>query len=449
MRLVVIGGNAGGMTALSQVRKRRRDLEIVVLEQGDWTSYSSCGIPYLVAGELGDGAVVADLVVRTPQEFRDKLLVDVRVQHEVKAVDLGARQLEVRDHGHGRTIKVGFDELLLATGAAPIRPDLPGIGEGFVRGVQTLADAAALLDHAATIECKDVVVVGSGYIGLEMAEAFVQRGARVTVVEAGPQPMRTLDEDMGRLVADALVASGAELRLDTAVEGFEPGMVHTSAGSIRADLVVLGIGVAPNTALAGAAGVPLGVRGAVRVTPRQQTHVEGVWAAGDCCESYHRVSHEWVHIALGTVANRQSRVAGINLGGGAATFPGVLGTAVTRICRAEIGRTGLTEREAAAAGLDAVAVTVEATQQAGYLPTAEPMTVKAVAERGSGRLLGMQIVGGDAAATRIHTAATALWNEMTVHDLVDVDLSYAPPLSPLWDPVLVAARAAIPAVGAR
>ncbi|HMQ27933.1 MAG TPA: FAD-dependent oxidoreductase, partial [Acidimicrobiales bacterium] len=187
---MVIGGNAGGMTALSQVRKRRRDLEIVVLEKGDWTSYSSCGIPYLVAGELGEGAGVDDLVVRTPQEFRDKLLVDVRVRHEVKAVDLDARQLEVRDHLHGRTLKMGFDELLLATGASPIRPDLPGIGSDFVRGVQTLADAAALLDHAAAIECKDVVVVGSGYIGLEMAEAFVQRGARVTVVEAGPQPMR-------------------------------------------------------------------------------------------------------------------------------------------------------------------------------------------------------------------------------------------------------------------
>ncbi|MBL8777189.1 MAG: FAD-dependent oxidoreductase [Acidimicrobiales bacterium] len=439
MRLVVIGGNAGGMTALSQVRRRRRDLEIVVLEKGDWTSYSSCGIPYLVAGDLGG---IDDLVVRTPQEFRDKLLVDVRVQHEVKAIDLAQGQVEVRDHSHGRTIRIGFDELLLATGASPIRPDLPGIDHESVRGVQTLADAAALLDHAATVECKHVVIVGSGYIGLEMAETFLKRGAQVTVVEAADQPMRTLDPDMGALVADALTGAGAELRLGTSVEGFEPGMVHTSAGSIRADLVVLGIGVAPNTALAGAAGVPLGVKDAIRVTPRQQAHVDGVWAAGDCCESYHLVSREWVHIALGTVANRQSRVAGINLGGGAASFPGVLGTAVTRICHTEIGRTGLTEGEAARAGLDAVAVTIEATNQAGYLPDAEVMTVKMVAERGSGRLLGAQIVGGDASAKRIDTVATALWNSMSVQDMVDVDLSYAPPLSPLWDPVLVAARQA-------
>jgi NADPH-dependent 2,4-dienoyl-CoA reductase/sulfur reductase-like enzyme len=433
------------MTALSQVRRRRRDLEIVVLEKGDWISYSSCGIPYLVGGEIGE---LDDLVVRRPQEFRDKLLVDVRVKHEVKSIDLAQRQLEVRDHVHQRTIKMGFDELLVATGATPIRPDLPGIDSPDVRGVQTLADAGALLDHAATIECRHVVVVGSGYIGLEMAESFIRRGAQVTVVDAGPQPMRTLDPDMGAKVADALTREGAELRLDTTVEGFEPGMVHTSGGSIRADLVVLGIGVAPNSALAGAAGVPLGVKDAIRVTPRQKTHADGVWAAGDCCESYHRLSREWVHIALGTVANRQSRVAGINIGGGAASFPGVLGTAVTRLCATEIGRTGLNEHEATAAGLDYVVATIDATNQAGYLPGAENMTVKMLAERGTGRLLGAQIVGGDAAAKRIDVVATALWNEMSVHDMVDLDLSYAPPLSPLWDPVIVAARKAAAAVDA-
>ena len=445
MRLVVIGGNAGGMTALSQVRRRRRDIEIVALEMGDWTSYSSCGIPYLVGGEVGE---LDDLVVRRPQEFRDKLLVDVRVRHEVTSIDLGHRQLEVRDHVHGRTLKMGFDELLLATGARPIRPDLPGIRSAEVHGVQTLADATVLLDHAAAIECRHVVVVGSGYIGLEMAEAFLKRGAQVTVVEAAAQPMQTLDADIGAKVAEALTGAGAELRLGTSVEGFEPGMVHTSGGSIRADLVVLGIGVTPNTALAGAAGVPLGVKGAIRVTPRQQTHADGVWAAGDCCESYHRLSREWVHIALGTVANRQSRVAGINIGGGAASFPGVLGTAVTRICQTEIGRTGLNEREATQAGLDYVATSIEATNRAGYLPEARPMTVKMLAERGSGRLLGAQIVGGDGAAKRIDVVATALWNDMSVHDMVDLDLSYAPPLSPLWDPVVVAARQAAAAVDA-
>ena len=445
MRLVVIGGNAGGMTAVSQVRRRRRDIEIVALEQGDWTSYSSCGIPYLVAGDVGG---VDDLVVRTPQQFRDKLLVDVRVQHEVKGIDLAQRQVEVRDHVHHRTLTIGFDELLIGTGARPIRPDLPGIGADIVKGVQTLHDAAVLVDYAERIRCQRVVVVGSGYIGLEMAETFLKRGAQVTVVEAAPQVMGTLDADMGALVSDAMVAAGTDLRLGTSVEGFEAGMVHTSAGSLPADLVVLGIGVAPNTDLAGAAGVPLGVKGAIRVTPRQQTHLEGVWAAGDCCESYHRLSREWVHIALGTVANRQSRVAGINLGGGAASFPGVLGTAVTRLCRTEIGRTGLSEREATAAGLGYVTATIKATNQAGYLPDAEPMTVKMVAERATGRLLGAQIVGGAGAAKRIDVVATALWAEMSVHEMIDLDLSYAPPISPLWDPVIVAARQAAAAVDA-
>ncbi|HYF46209.1 MAG TPA: FAD-dependent oxidoreductase, partial [Acidimicrobiales bacterium] len=277
----------------------------------------------------------------------------------------------------------------------------------------------------------------------EMAESFVRRGAKVRVVEGAPEIMGTLDPDMAALVRAAMVRTGIEVRCGAPVSAFEPGAVHLEGGeTVPADLVVLGLGVDPNTELAGNAGVELGVKGAIRVNSRQQASVDGVWAAGDCCESYHLVSRRPVHIALGTVANRQARVAGINLGGGYATFPGVVGTAVTKLCSTEVARTGLNEREAAEAGLEYVVGKIEATTRASYFPGAKAIWVKLLAERRSGRVLGVQIVGEEGAGKRIDAVAVAITAEMTVEDLISADLSYAPPFSPLWDPVQVAARKA-------
>ncbi|MGH9118012.1 MAG: FAD-dependent oxidoreductase [Acidimicrobiales bacterium] len=443
-RLVVIGGDAAGMSAASQARRLDPKLEIVAIERGRHTSYSVCGIPYVVGGVVDD---LETLVVRTPQEFQD-LRIDVRTEHEVTAIDVDAGRVEVVDRAGDRSLSLGFDELLVATGARPRRPDLPGIELPFVRGVQTLDDGAALLDMVAQSKCGDVVVVGGGYIGLEMAEAFVQRGARVVLVEASEQVMSTLDADMAGLVADALRRFGVDLRTGVEVEGFEEGKVHTAAGELPADVVVLGLGVQPNAELAGDAGIELGPTGAIAVDRRQRTRTEHVWAAGDCAGSFHLVSRRPVHIALGTVANRQGRVAGVNLGGGYATFGGVVGTAVTKICATEVARTGLNEREARAAGFEPVAVTIESTTRAGYFPGAKPITVKLVAERGTGRLLGAQIVGEEGAAKRIDVVAVAVTAGLTVSEMIDLDLSYAPPFSPVWDPVVVAARKAASAVAA-
>jgi NADPH-dependent 2,4-dienoyl-CoA reductase/sulfur reductase-like enzyme len=284
--------------------------------------------------------------------------------------------------------------------------------------------------------------VGGGYIGLEMAEAFVRRGAAVTVVERAPQVMRTLDDDMGALVSRAMRRHGIEVRCGTDTLGFEPGIVHTSAGDLPADLVVLGLGVEPNSGLAGDAGIELGVRGAIRVDRRQRTSAEGVWAAGDCAESFHLVSGRPIHVALGTVANKHARVAGTNIGGGYATFPGVVGTAVSKICDTEVARTGLTEAEATRAGFEFHVAKIESTTRAGYYPGAAPITVKLLAERRSGRLLGAQLVGQEGAAKRIDVVAVALHARMDVEQMTALDLSYAPPFSPVWDPILVAARQA-------
>ncbi|MBK5222276.1 MAG: FAD-dependent oxidoreductase [Acidimicrobiia bacterium] len=444
-RVVVVGGDAAGMSAASQARRRDPGLEIIVLEKGTRTSYSACGIPYHVSGAVDS---LDDLVARTPQEFRDKYRIDARMRHEAMAVDLDRRRIEVRDHEHARTLVLGFDELVVATGARPMRPPIPGIDGERIFGVQTLDDAEVLLEHARTSRCRDVVVVGAGYIGLEMAEAFLAWGAKVTVVDTADQVMRTLDADMAVHVADTMRRRGIDVRLGEAVEAFEPGAVTTTAGSIPADLVILGMGVTPNSHLAGEAGVELGSRGAIRVDRRQRTPSQGVWAAGDCAESFHRVSQRWLHVALGTVANKQGRVLGVNLGGGYATFPGVVGTAITKVCETEVARTGLTEVEAVTAGFDHVAVTIETTSKAGYFPGARPMTVKMVAERDTGRLLGVQIVGGEGSAKRIDTAAVAITAEMSVADVIELDLAYAPPFSSVWDPIAVAAREAARAVDA-
>jgi NADPH-dependent 2,4-dienoyl-CoA reductase/sulfur reductase-like enzyme len=437
-RLVVIGGNAAGMSAVMQARRRQPYLEIVALEKGAWTSYSPCGIPYLVAGDVDD---LDDLVARTPEEFRDVHRIDVRLHHEVMGIDATARTIEVRDHDHRRNITIGFDQLHVATGARPTRPDLPGIHLDHVLGVQTLDDAKALEDHARTSHCRSVVVVGAGYIGLEMAEAFVRWGAEVTLVEAGSQVMASLDADMAERLLAPLRGLGVDVRLEAPVVGFEPGKVLLPDGGVlAADLVILGLGVTPNSELAGDAGAERGHRGALQVDRRQRTTLDGVYAAGDCATSHHLVSGRSIHVALGTVANKQGRVAGINLGGGYATFPGVVGTAITKVCSLEVARTGLTEKEAAAAGFDALAATVESTTIAGYLPDAKPMVLKLVAERGTGRLLGGQIVGEERSAKRIDSVAVALHGRLRVDELIDLDLAYAPPFSSTWDPIHIAAR---------
>jgi NADPH-dependent 2,4-dienoyl-CoA reductase/sulfur reductase-like enzyme len=444
-RLVVVGGDAGGMTAASQARKRKNvdELEIVAFERGNYTSYSACGIPYVLGGVVEE---LDDLVVRSPDEFRDRFDIDVRIGHEVTEIDLDKRAVRVHGHDDEKGWE-GFDHLVIATGGTPRRFDWPGIGVRGIFGVQTLDDAVAIEKYLAEEQPARAAIVGGGYIGLEMAEALVNRGLDVTLLEAAPQPMNTLDPDMGAVIAEALTAMGVTVRTGCPVDGFESSAgrvaeVLADGHSIPTDLVVLGLGTRPNSTLAESSGIPVGVSGGIRVDRRMETEVEGVWAAGDCTEKFHLVSRAPVAIALGTHANKEGRVAGINIAGGYATFPGVLGTAVSKVCGYEVGRTGLRESDAEVSGFDALSVTVDSTTRAGYYPEAMPIKTKMIVEQRSGRLLGAQIIGKEGAAKRIDSVATALWNEMTVDEMIHLDLGYAPPFSPLWDPVLVAARKA-------
>ncbi|WP_424211262.1 FAD-dependent oxidoreductase [Streptomyces sp. BI20] len=454
-RLVVVGGDAAGMSAASQARRARtaEDLEIVAFERSEFTSYSACGIPYWVAGEVGERE---ELIARTPEEHRARG-IDLRTGTEVVEVDVAGRRVRARDLASGTESWTGWDRLVLATGARPIRPDLPGIDAPNVHGVQTLADGGALLDTLTRLDPpagRRAVVVGAGYIGVEMAEALSTRGFAVTVLHRGPQPMATLDPDMGALVHTAMNGMGietvagaevVEVLLDDA--GRARGARCADGSEYPADLVVLGIGVAPRTELAKAAGLPLGASGGLLTDASMRVRgQERIWAGGDCVEVWDRVAERTRHIPLGTHANKQGQVIGTNVTGGAATFPGVVGTAITKVCALEIGRTGLLEREARELGLDFASVVIESTTTAGYYPTAAPMTVKMLAERGTGRLLGTQIVGrGPGSAKRVDVAAVALTAGLTAADVVSLDLGYAPPFSPVWDPVQVAARKAVAA----
>jgi NADPH-dependent 2,4-dienoyl-CoA reductase/sulfur reductase-like enzyme len=451
-RLIVIGGDAGGMSAASQARRRRpRDeLEIVVFDRGHYTSYSACGIPYWVGGLVGS---VDDLISRRPETFRDEYDIDVRLRHEVVAIDLDRREVTARDLDGGGDVREHYDQLMYAAGAVPRRPAWARGATQGVFGVQTLDDGAALLAWLDRQPApRRAVVVGGGYIGVEMAEAMIRHGLGVTLLEQGAQPMSTVDPDMGALVRDALRGIEIDLRTGVTVSGLATADdrvtgVETAAGLLPADLVVLGTGVAPNTQLAADAGLPLGPTGGIRTDLRMRVPgVPGVWAAGDCVESVHRLTGQPVYVPLGTHANKQGRVAGINIGGGYATFPGVIGTAVTKVCDLEVGRTGLGEADAKAAGYDYVVAKVESNNRAGYLPGAAPMTIKLIVERRSGRLLGAQIVGQSEAAKRIDVLAVALWNGMSVEEMTALDLGYAPPFAPVWDAVLIAARKAVDAV---
>jgi NADPH-dependent 2,4-dienoyl-CoA reductase/sulfur reductase-like enzyme len=347
-----------------------------------------------------------------------------------------------------------FDQLLIATGAVPFCPEVPGSDARGIYGLHSLQSGIRVREVIDREKPRKAVVIGGGYIGLEMAEALIMRGLKVSLVEQAGQIMNTLDPDMGALVSDALLGVGVELFREETFQAVEAvrGRVRavvTDRRTIPADIVILGLGVRPNTELAAQAGISLGVRRAIKTNGRMQTDMPGVWAAGDCAESFHLVSRRPVHIALGTIASKQGRVAGINLGGGYATFPGVVGTAVSKICNMEVARTGLQEREIKDLGLEYVTGRIESMTRASYYPQAGKITVKALAEKGSGRLLGAQIVGVEGAAKRIDVFATALHAGLGIHEMINLDLSYAPPYSSVWDPVHLAVRRAEAALTGR
>ena len=449
MRIVVVGGVAAGMSAASRALRQDPAAQVVVFERGAWVSYGACGLPYVIGGEarMKDGTPSAGdfdaLIARTPQQLRGQG-IGVRLGHEVLGIDAAARQVSVLDHASGRTVQEPYDQLLLATGVAPVRPEwLPAALEG-VHVLRDIPDGQAI-EAQLRAGAKRAVIVGGGYIGLEMAEAFTRRGLDVTLLEAGPEPAgRMLDAHYRPLVREELERAGVKVRTGVRVEGLTSRAgrvtgVLTDAGPVKAELVLVAVGVRPRSELAQSAGARLGRSGAVRVNARQETTVPGLWAAGDNCESVNRVSRRRVHVPLGLSANRMGRVAGVNMAGGDARFPGIVGTGIFRVFELSVARTGLTQQEAEDSGLKAVSADVQSSDHAGYYRDARPIRVRLTAERASGRLLGAQMLGHGDAVKRIDVVAALLHSRGKVHDLQEMDLAYAPPFSSVWDVLLVAA----------
>ncbi len=455
-RVVVIGGDAAGMTAASGLRRRlRADDEVIVLERGPVTSYSACGIPYWVGGTVDSADA---LVVRTPEQHRHNG-IDVRMDSEVTAIDPVAHTVLVR----GVDEPLAYDRLVIATGAEPIRPDLPGIDGAGIYGAQTLPEGQALIDGMSESP-RRVVIVGSGYIGLEIAEACVQRGFTTTVIQRGATPMSMVEPELGAVIAARMRGHGIELLAGTSVTGFnlDEGRVtavttdaaEAGAARVQADLVILGLGVTARSALAAAAGLPLGAKGGIVVDERQRVEgVADIWAAGDCVVTKDRVSGAMIHVPLGTHANKQGMVASDSIAADVLgepprlSFPGVVQTAITKFCELEIARTGLGEKQARAAGFDPIVISIATTNFAGYMPNPGSITVVMIADRATRKLLGVQIVGAEDSALRIDAAATALTAGLTVDEIVMLDLAYAPPFSSVWSPIQVAARAAVKELG--
>lgn len=391
------------------------------------------------------------LIARQPAVFRDKYDIEVNLHQEVKEIDPDRGAVLVLDQNLSQSRWESYSHLMLSPGAVPVRPPVEGIDARGIFGINTLQSGLDVMAFIDKYQPKSAVVVGGGYIGLEMAENLLLRGLKVSLVEKAPEVMGTLDPDMGALVSRALIDMGIALYRNEGLKAFDvkagrvAGVV-TDYRTINTDLVILGIGVRPNVALAEAAGIKLGPSGAVQVDATMRTGRENIWAGGDCAESFHLVSRRPVNIALGTVANRHGRVAGTNIGGEYAAFGGVVGTAVSKICALEVARTGLQEKEIQQTGREYVTALTESKTRASYYPGTDPITVKILAEKSSGKLLGGQIAGGKGAAKRIDVLATALHAGMDLEQVADLDLSYAPPFSPLWDPVVMAARNAMKAL---
>jgi NADPH-dependent 2,4-dienoyl-CoA reductase/sulfur reductase-like enzyme len=441
-RLVVIGGVAAGMSAASRARRLRPDVEIIAVERGQDVSYGACSIPYFIGNVIRDRD---DLVVYDADFFRRERRIDVRLDTEAVSLDPRKKTVTLKPGG-GAAEQIGFDALVLATGARAVSPPIPGMDLPGVFTLRSLADGEALKRDIDGGEVKNAVIVGGGFIGLEMAEAFVERGLVTTVIEALPMVLGVYDPEISAIVEKELRRNGVIVRTNERVEGFEPlapggrvGYVLTGGQRVPAELVLVGVGVRPNVDLARAGGIALGPTGAIRVDARQVTSEPSVLAAGDCCEATHMVTRRPTWLPLGTTANRQGRVAGENAVGGVVQFGGVAGTKVTKVLDLEVAGTGLSTADAKNEGLDADVVQITGSSRSHAYPGGSPITVRVIFERGNGRLLGCQMVGREGVAKRIDTPAVAIQAGMSVSQLSDVDMSYAPPFSPVWDPVLIAA----------
>ena len=448
-RIVIVGGVAGGASAAARARRLCEDCKITIFERGPHVSFANCGLPYFVGGEIAEQD---QLLVQTPASLKSRFNLDVRVNSEVLGIDRARQQVHVRELETGREYDEPYDALVLSTGASPLKPPIPGIDRPNHFVVRNIPDVEKIMAWSRDCQRCRAVVVGGGYIGLEMAEQLQRRSFAVTVVEALPQVMAPLDPEMAAWLHAELRANGVALRLNDPVAGFESPaaaeparasiVVLKSGQRIPADSVILGLGVKPETSLAKGAGLQIGERGGIRVNEHLQTSDLRIWGVGDAIEVRDFVTGQWALIPLAGPANRQGRIAADNVFGRPSHYDGSLGTAILRLFGLTTGCTGANEKTLRRLSIPHRILHLHPNSHAGYYPGAEPIALKILFAPDTGRLLGAQAVGHDGVDKRIDVLATALKARMTVHDLADLELAYAPPYGSAKDPVNLAGMAA-------
>lgn len=440
MKTVIVGGVAGGATAAARLRRLDEQAEIVVFERSGYVSYANCGLPYYIGGVITDRE---ELTLQTPESFWSRFRVDMRVHHEVTAIHPDRKTVSVRDLETGREFEETYDKLILSPGARPTQPEVPGVGLEKLFTLRTVEDTLRIREFVERHHPKSVALAGGGFISLELAENLRELGMEVTMIQRPKQLMNPFDPDMASFIHAKMRERGVRLMLGHTVEGFEAAdggirVLLKGEEPVQADMVVLAIGVTPDTGLARAAGLELGVKGSIVVNDRMETSVPDIYAVGDAVQVRHFVTGEDTLLSLAGPANKQGRIAADNICGIASSYQGSQGSSVIKVFDMTAAVTGINEQTARRAGIDCDKVYLSPNNHAGYYPGGKVQTLKVVYERGSHRLLGAQIVGFEGVDKRIDVLATAIRAGLTALELKDLDLAYAPPYSSAKDPVNMA-----------
>lgn len=445
-RFIVIGGDAAGMSAASKARRENPELEIIALEKGDWASYAACGLPYYLKGNVDN---IEDLIAIPPEVFREKRDIDLRLNHEVTKIIPEKKKIVVKSQRN--EIEFNYNKLLISTGARVARPRIEGIDSQGVFFLRGMSDGIKIREYLEKREPKSVLIVGGGYIGLEMAEAFHARGMSVSIVELLPHLLSTFSpeiveiverdvKDYVRLYLGRRVNSIREIDKDKLSVSISDGD-NKNQEEIETAMVLMATGIIPETTLARDTGIKLGKSGAIITDEYGETNISAIYAAGDCTEVKSVVTGQNIYLPLALTANRNGRAVGTTIAGEKTPLSPIAGTAVVKVFQLEVATTGLTDLDAAKEyGFNPVKVTIDSHSRAGYCPGAKPIKISLIADRDSKRILGSSMVGEEGVSKRIDIIATALYSRITVQELENLDLAYAPPFSPVWDPVLTAAR---------
>ena len=440
MKVLIVGGVAGGATAAARIRRLDETAEITVFERSGYISYANCGLPYYIGGVITDPE---ELTLQTPESFFSRFRINMKVHHEVTAIHPNQKTISVRNLETGEEFEESYDKLLLSPGAKPTQPRLPGVGIKKVFTLRTVEDTFHIKEYINKNQPKSAVLAGGGFIGLELAENLKEFGMDVTIVQRPKQIMNPFDADMASFIHSEMRKHGVKLALGHTVEGFEEkdggiDILLKDEMPLHADMVVLAIGVTPDTHLAKEAGLELGIKGSIVVNDRMETSVPDIYAAGDAVQVKHYVTGQEALISLAGPANKQGRIIADNICGGDSRYPGSQGSSVIKVFDMTAATTGMNETNARKAGLDVDTVILSPMSHAGYYPGGKVMTMKVVFEKETYRLLGAQIVGYEGVDKRIDVLATAIHAGMKATELKDLDLAYAPPYSSAKDPVNMA-----------